>query len=41
MSSPALAEATVEWVPPQSETTNPVKPNWSSRMPSVDGFSQA
>ena len=40
MSSPFSADATVEWVAPQSETTNPVKPNWLSSMPlSVCGFS--
>ena len=30
MSSPALVEATVEWVASQSETTKPSKPNWWS-----------
>jgi hypothetical protein len=42
MSSPFSAEATVEWVAPQSETTMPVNPNCPSSIPSsVCWFSQA
>jgi hypothetical protein len=42
MSSPALAAATVEWVPPQSDMTNPSNPNCClSTVVSVYGFSQA
>ena len=39
MSSPALAAAAVECVPPQSDVTNPVKPNcWRSTVVSRFGF---
>ena len=42
MSSPALAAATVEWVPPQSDITNPLKPNCRFRIVvSVSRFSHA
>ena len=42
MSRPALAEAAVEWVAPQSEVTNPVNPNcWRSTVDSRYGFWQA
>ena len=39
MSRPALADATVEWVAPQSDMTRPPKPIWSRRaVVSVSGF---
>ncbi len=42
MSRPALAEAAVEWVPPQSDMTKPPKPIWlRSAVVSVSGFSHA
>ncbi len=42
MSRPALADAAVECVAPQSEVTKPVKPNcWRSTVLSVYGFWQA
>ena len=42
MSSPALAEAAVEWVAPQSEVTKPVNPNCCRRtVDSRYGFWQA
>ena len=42
MSMPALADATVEWFAPQSDITNPEKPNCLSRTScSVYGSSHA
>jgi len=41
MSMPALAEAAVLWVPPQSEVMKPSKPNWLFRMLFRYVFSQA
>ena len=42
MSSPASADATVEWVAPQSDVTKPPKPNPDFSAPfRIDGCSQA
>src|SRR6266702_4380614 len=39
--SPAFAESAVEWIPPQSEVTNPVNPAcWYSGTFMMEGFWQ-